>query len=125
MSDDGHWLLAPNLRAPREARQLLRDWAAGRGTDGEAAHILALVATELVTNAVVHARGPVGLSVRADPDAVTVLVTDAGEGRLRPHTEHGSAPNGRGLTIVRALALEWGVHRRPGGKTVWARVPIG
>ncbi|SDP40998.1 Anti-sigma regulatory factor (Ser/Thr protein kinase) [Pedococcus dokdonensis] len=125
MTDVEHWLLAPDLTAPRHARRVLREWAARRGTAISDPHTVALVATELVTNAVLHARGPVGLSISIDNQNITLRVTDAGNGHLRPSPGDDGAPTGRGLTIVRALAVDWGVHRRPGGKTVWARVPLG
>ncbi len=121
MNIDAPWVLAPDRKAPRAARRCVERWAVQRGVDSEDSHSLLLVTSEMVTNAVTHAAGPVGLSVHAGPDTVTVRVTDAGHRDLqRPPRQPGST-GGRGLSIVRALSLAWGVNRRPGGKTVWAR----
>jgi anti-sigma regulatory factor (Ser/Thr protein kinase) len=88
-----------------------------------------LVASELVSNAVVHTPADLvddGLDVGWDvrPDCVLIQVIDPSPDlpRRRPTTE--SDTRGRGLSIVAALALDWGVRRTPAGKQVWARVPI-
>ena len=88
-----------------------------------------LVASELVSNAVMHtASNQVNdeLDVLWDvhPDSVLVRVIDASTDlpRARPSTPRDT--RGRGLAIVAALALDWGVRRTASGKQVWARVPI-
>ncbi len=124
MSTDAHWLLPPDPTAPRDARRLVEEWAAHRGVGGGVSHDLLLVTSELVTNAVVHARGPVGLSVRSGQDTVTVRVTDAGSKDLAQASTHPGSTTWRGLTIVRNLSSAWGVRRRRRGKTVWATLPV-
>ena len=85
-----------------------------------------LVASELVGNAVVHAAGSGDLGVAWDVqgDAVVVRVNDGSVEQPRPRDADDSATNGRGLAIVAAIALEWGVDRADPGKQVWARVPV-
>lgn len=87
--------------------------------DGRAA----LVASELVTNAVVHSQSPLQFGVRTDPDWLCIEVTDA-DGNIpvkQPSSPEGVS--GRGLALVEALAEDWGVAPQPGGgKTVWARI---
>ena len=87
-----------------------------------------LVASELVSNAVRHA-DPVEDHVvdvlwDLEPAAVVIQVED-GSSRT-PHKRQSAElqPDGRGLTIVEALAADWGVDRTERGKRVWARVPI-
>jgi anti-sigma regulatory factor (Ser/Thr protein kinase) len=89
---------------------------------------VALVASELVGNAVRHTEhGPDGdLDVAWTVTTTTVLVSvsdaSAAEPRMRIPTTN--EPAGRGLSIVDALASKWGVERLRHGKRVWARVPI-
>jgi anti-sigma regulatory factor (Ser/Thr protein kinase) len=80
----------------------------------------ALLVSELVTNAVVHARPPIDFTVELDGQLVRMTVVDGDPSRpqLRrrrsPHVNHG-----RGLQIVDAMAAAWGVELVPGGKAVW------
>jgi anti-sigma regulatory factor (Ser/Thr protein kinase) len=89
------------------------------------------VAAELVGNAVRHA-GPlpggvvrVAWRIREHPGGRTVeiRVTDGGAAQV-PQPRH-AAPDeldGRGLTIVAALAERWGVDRDGLGQSVWAEL---
>lgn len=81
----------------------------------------ALLTSELVTNAIRHAQGPLTIEVVADTTTATVKVIDGDRWRL-PVIRRGqssSALDGRGLTIVDRLAAEWGVEVGDAGKTVW------
>jgi anti-sigma regulatory factor (Ser/Thr protein kinase) len=90
---------------------------------------VAVVVAELVGNAVRHARplpgGVLRVAWRLRPspwgDAVEVRVTDGGaDGVPRLRTVDRDAGDGRGLTIVAALADRWGVDRDGLGQSVWA-----
>ena len=84
-----------------------------------------LLADELVTNAVVHARTPVRLRLELRGDLLHIAVHDASPRLLRlvPHEPEGET--GRGLRMVEQLATSWGVHRRPDeGKVVWASLRL-
>jgi two-component sensor histidine kinase len=87
-----------------------------------------LVASELVGNAVLHAAASYDqeLDVRWDveSDSVTVQVVDGSADLPRQRSTNESETGGRGLAIVAALAVDWGVRRNERGKQVWARVPI-
>jgi anti-sigma regulatory factor (Ser/Thr protein kinase) len=91
---------------------------------------LALVVSELVTNAVVHADAAVGdpvrLQVRARSGRARVEVSDCGRGFDKPASISPDplAVGGQGLLIVDALSEAWGVVRGPGGCTVWCEVPV-
>ena len=88
-----------------------------------------LVASELVSNAMVHAdtRTDEELDVTWDvqPDYVLVKVVDASPDLPMRRSTNDTDTRGRGLSIVAALALDWGVRRTTSGKQVWARVPTG
>ena len=84
----------------------------------ERAGDLALVVSELVTNAVVHGRGAISLTVRVDSDGVYGEVVDEGGGFEREVRERGPDDvSGRGLHIVDAMSNRWGVHE--GTTHVW------
>jgi anti-sigma regulatory factor (Ser/Thr protein kinase) len=90
-----------------------------------------IVLAELVGNAVRHAQPLPGdvlrvawrLSPFPDGEAVEVRVTDGGAvGLPRIRTVDADAGDGRGLTIVAALADRWGVDRDGLGQSVWAEL---
>lgn len=104
----------------------------------EASEDVACVVAELAANAVVHGRVPgrdfeLALICPAPGgDGVLVEVTDT-RGEATPPLVAPAPPgpweeSGRGLLMVAALALAWGVRPRGAGtpgKTVWARCATG
>ena len=112
-----------HLRLPRHdsaagiARKALNDRfidELGRERAGD----LALVVSELVTNAVAHGQGAISLAVRVEGDRVLGEVVDEGGGFEREVRERGPDDvSGRGLHIVDALSSRWGVHE--GTTHVW------
>lgn len=84
-----------------------------------------IVASELVSNAIRHARplgdGNLRVHWKVKGGVVEVEVTDGGSDTTpRPAPRTIWAPSGRGLRIVRSLAHEWGVTEERNGRTVWA-----
>jgi anti-sigma regulatory factor (Ser/Thr protein kinase) len=85
----------------------------------------ALVVSELLSNAIRHARPLPGCSLQVAWDvgngAVEVAVSDGGA-PTRPYQAHASVSSigGRGLDIVEYLARTWGVRTDDSGLTVWA-----
>lgn len=112
------WRLSATARSVPEARRLvastLHDW----GYEGlvETARLLT---SELVTNAVLHARTEMTITVEETDDTVRISVTD--ESPVPPSLRHHSttATTGRGLRLLDQLAREWSVDASNGGKTVW------
>ena len=84
-----------------------------------------MVASELLTNAVRHARplsdGTIRVRWKIRGDVVEVEVTDGGgESVPRPAPRTVWLSSGRGLRIVRSIAHEWGVTEDRTGNVVWA-----
>ena len=87
----------------------------------DAAMVLRLVVSELVTNAVLHAATPFSVSLSRDDGALRLVVTDGLQVPLpAPAPRLPTQPNGRGLCIVERLSTEWGVDPGTDGKAVWA-----
>ena len=80
----------------------------------------ALIVSELVTNAVLHATSHFDITVRTAPSEVRLDVTDWGPGDPAMRSEEATALGGRGLRIVNELARKWGWNREGPAKTVWA-----
>ena len=83
----------------------------------------ALLVTELATNAIRHASSPFRVSVTRRPDAVRISVEDLGsdEPHLRPADLERLG--GRGVVLVDAMSLAWGVEPAAAGKVVWCELP--
>ncbi|MFC6286315.1 MEDS domain-containing protein [Nocardioides sp. GCM10027113] len=95
------------LRAWRE------DHLAGDGT---------LIASELATNAVLHARSPFRVSIDRGVGVVCVSVQDTSAGEATQRDAQQDAADGRGMAIVEALARRWGCDSLPSGKVIWAEL---
>jgi anti-sigma regulatory factor (Ser/Thr protein kinase) len=78
-----------------------------------------LLVSELVTNAVLHARTTITLQVQEAGGGVRVRVADASHRGPRQRDYSDEATTGRGLTLVEALASAWGTEPTERGKTVW------
>jgi anti-sigma regulatory factor (Ser/Thr protein kinase) len=84
-----------------------------------------MVASELLTNAVRHARplsdGTIRVRWKIRAEVVEVEVTDGGGATVpKPAPRTVWLSSGRGLRIVRSLAHEWGVTEDRTGNVVWA-----
>ena len=107
------------------ARQRLAADLTAAGIFAGAVGDAVLVVSELLSNAIRHARPLPGSSVQVawalDDDAVEVAVSDGGAvTRPTPAQATVSSLGGRGLDIVDYLARTWGVRSDDYGLTVWA-----
>lgn len=91
--------------------------------DADVLDTVALLVSETVTNAVLHARSDIEVTATVGPDHVRVAVRDASALMPIPRHYDEEALTGRGLGLVEMLASEYGVESEPGaGKAVWFTV---
>ena len=98
-------------------RNLCQEWGAAAVCD-----VAELLSSELVTNAVLHARSTVELEAAYDDASmlrIDVYDRSPGEVDQTPKPPSESAEGGRGLAIVARLASRWGVDPLSQGKRVW------
>jgi anti-sigma regulatory factor (Ser/Thr protein kinase) len=112
----------PSPGAPQAARRFVEEALRGWGHGDTVIDDARLLLSELVTNAVTHARSPVSVTLRARGSALRLAVRDESPAEPTPRPVAPEADAGRGLQIVAALAKEWGVLATRGGKTVWAEL---
>jgi hypothetical protein len=106
----------------RDAWHDLREWLPARCGPSASEDALLLTA-ELVTNAVVHTRSAeVAVRARCDGRTLLVAVDDEDSGPPASDGCSGGAIGG-GLTLLEALALQWGWEPLIKGKRVWFEVP--
>ncbi len=92
------------------------------------ADVAVLLASELATNAVRHARSPVTVWLGRRPDRIVLSVEDDSREPATVRHPRLMDEGGRGLELVDALADSWGEKEMPAGKLVWAEIrtsPIG
>jgi anti-sigma regulatory factor (Ser/Thr protein kinase) len=114
--------LPPEPTSPGVARRFVADCLAR--LDGAPTDVVALLVSELVTNAVLHARTPMTVTVNVGDDAVRVEVQDGSPALPTLRQYDRRAPTGRGLQMVERLAGRWGVDAGDGSKTVWFELAL-
>lgn len=112
------------------ARELV---TAALGRDDPLYDDVALLTSELATNAILHTRSGSGgsftVSVTSSETGVRVFVVDGGsDGPPCVCRTSTQSTGGRGLPLIEALSHRWGFTREAGSTTVWfellrARVP--
>ena len=115
--------LPPEPSSATRARTIAREQLEA-SCSSDAIEVIALLVTELVTNAILHARTPLRLVIEAHPDRVRVCVEDSSPQRPEVHHYGTDAVTGRGLALVEQLASSWGVDTTPTGKVVWCEITI-
>ena len=100
--------------ARRFLRRTLEAWGSSSMTD-----TATLLASELVTNAILHARCAPDVVIRLDGPRLRVEVHDTSH--VAPaRKQYGLyAATGRGIGLVDELSADWGVTPQAGGKSVW------
>ncbi|WP_267243421.1 SpoIIE family protein phosphatase [Streptomyces sp. PR69] len=100
--------------ARAEAGRQIREW----GLD-EHAFTTELVVSELVTNAIRYAGGPIQVRLIRDR---TLICEVSDTGHTSPHLRRAGSEDegGRGLFLIAQLTQQWGTRYTPTGKTIWA-----
>ncbi|MFF3871295.1 SpoIIE family protein phosphatase [Streptomyces sp. NPDC001978] len=112
------WTLRGDQSAVRTARTLaarqLTEWGLEDLQDATK-----LIVSELVTNAIRHGTGQIGLRLIRH-QVLTCEVSDTDAFAPRPCRARTTDENGRGLFLVTKLSRRWGSRSISGGKVVWA-----
>jgi GAF domain-containing protein/anti-sigma regulatory factor (Ser/Thr protein kinase) len=109
-----------------ESTPTARHWITERLRDLplEVSECAALLTSELVTNAVLHAATPFTVTLHLMADRIRVDVADGNPVAPSVKDYATDAATGRGLTLFNTLASDWGVQPVIGGKIVWFELPV-
>lgn len=112
----------PEVFAPARVRsfvsEMLRIW--GCDVDENAS----LLASELVSNVVLHAGTDMKVRLRLDPPILVVEVEDGSSALPEPLAISTESERGRGLVLIEGLSQRWGARRSSTGKTVWFELAL-
>ncbi|GHB73928.1 hypothetical protein GCM10010377_75470 [Streptomyces viridiviolaceus] len=116
------WEFAADPTVVATARQAVTRQLAAWGLE-DVAFTTELIVSELITNAVRYAGGPVGLRLIRE-NALVCEVTDPSNTQPRLRRARWSDEGGRGLFLVAQLTSRWGSRYGRQGKTIWAEQPL-
>ncbi|WP_189320869.1 ATP-binding protein [Streptomyces flaveus] len=120
------WTFPADPGSVRTARTVVRSQLRAWGLES-LGDVTALLVSELVTNALRHATGPIGVRLvhpAEPPGGLLVEVSDP-----LPDLPHERAPRpedegGRGLQLVACSSRRWGMRPGATGKTVWFELAL-
>ena len=118
MTDPATLMLPHDSTAPGLARAFVRSWLASRQLE-TLLDSAVLLTSEVVTNAVLHATGPIELHLDHLGDGARVAVADTSPIGPRRRRHSDRATTGRGLQLIDDVAGDWGWDAAPNGKRVW------
>jgi serine phosphatase RsbU (regulator of sigma subunit)/anti-sigma regulatory factor (Ser/Thr protein kinase) len=117
----------PDPTSIAAARRYVRGSLLGWDVDEDLRDDLMVIASELATNAVVHAGTAFEVSCAHLGGAIRLQVRDGYPARGLPAVlpaRDPSRPSGRGLTLCASLSSAWGVEYTPTSKTVWCQLDL-
>ncbi|WP_405744205.1 ATP-binding protein [Streptomyces sp. NBC_01525] len=117
------WSFPAEPGAVRTARATVRTTLADWGLES-VADIAVLLVSELVTNSLTYASGPIGVRLEQLGGGLLVEVSDP---LPDPPLERAAEPDdegGRGLQLVARASRRWGARRGKSGKTVWFELSV-
>ncbi|NEE60836.1 ATP-binding protein, partial [Streptomyces sp. SID8455] len=113
------------------ARHAVRDALDCWGLDAAVGDTTVLLVSELVTNSLRYASGPIGVRLErshpSTPGDGSGLLVEVSDPLPDPPTERSAGPDdegGRGLQLVACSARRWGTRRGKSGKTVWFELAL-
>lgn len=124
--DVAEWTFPADPGVVRAARAVVREQLRAWSLD-VLGDVAVLLVSELVTNALRHATGPIGVRlVRASeaPGALLVEVSDPLSDPPRGRAARPDDETGRGLQLVANSARRWGTRPGETGKTVWFELTV-
>ncbi|WP_338700124.1 ATP-binding protein [Streptomyces sp. Q6] len=131
--DSAEWAFPADPGAVRKARAAVRAQLAGWHLD-ELTDVTALLVSELVTNSLCHASGPIGVRLVRRTGPRAALLVEVSDPLPDPPRARAAAPDdegGRGLQLVADSSRRWGTRPAPrdgrcgaGGKTVWFELAL-
>ena len=114
--------LPRNPSSVATARRFIEARAAAWSFPAPAGEQLVLIGSELVTNAVLHARTELTLTLERRGDRVRISVKDRSQAPATLRHYRADALTGRGLGVVATLSDSWGISAAADGKVVWAEL---
>ncbi|WP_344328886.1 SpoIIE family protein phosphatase [Streptomyces macrosporus] len=116
------WAFPAETLAVRRARDAVRKTLHDWGLDALVDDTVLLV-SELVTNSLRHAHGPIGVRM-VRGSSLLVEVSDPLPAPPRERAAGVDDEGGRGIQLVARGARRWGTRHGPIGKTVWFELPL-
>ncbi|MFE0381937.1 SpoIIE family protein phosphatase [Streptomyces inhibens] len=112
------WEIPSEPAAVAAARANITEQVARWGLE-EAVFSTELIVSELITNAILYASGPIRVRLLYDR---TLICEVSDTGSTAPHLRYAAVEDegGRGLFLVAQLAQHWGTRYTPEGKIIWA-----
>ncbi|MFF2536047.1 SpoIIE family protein phosphatase [Streptomyces cyaneofuscatus] len=120
--DTETWEFPADVSVAAAARKAAAGQLAAWGLD-ELSFTTELVVSELVTNAVRYAGGPIGLRLIRG-DVLVCEVNDPSNTQPRLRRARWSDEGGRGLFLIAQLTTRWGSRYTRSGKTIWTEQPL-
>ncbi|MFB7365928.1 SpoIIE family protein phosphatase [Streptomyces hydrogenans] len=116
------WEFPADASVVAAARKAAAGQLAAWGLD-EVSFTTELVVSELVTNAVRYAGGPIGMRLIRG-DVLVCEVNDPSNTQPRLRRARWSDEGGRGLFLIAQLTTRWGSRYTRSGKTIWTEQPL-
>ncbi|MGW3425171.1 ATP-binding protein [Streptomyces phaeochromogenes] len=124
--DIAEWTFPADPGAVRTARTVVRGQLHAWDLDS-LADVTALLVSELVTNSLRHATGPIGVRLVRPSEPMDVLLVEVSDPLPDPPRERDAEPedeSGRGLQLVANSSRRWGTRPGGKGKTVWFELAL-
>ncbi|MCB5166901.1 ATP-binding protein [Streptomyces bambusae] len=131
-ADSAEWAFPAEPGAVRTARHAVRGALRSWGLDA-VVDVTVLLVSELVTNSLRYASGPIGVRLVRQNSATDhtehgpALLVEVSDPLPDPPRERVAAPDdegGRGLHLVAVSAQRWGTRHGKTGKTVWFELAL-
>ncbi|MEU9295798.1 ATP-binding protein [Streptomyces sp. NPDC048266] len=131
--DRAEWNFPAEADAVRTARHAVRETLRAWELDTALVDVTVLLVSELVTNSLRYASGPIGVRLvrtrpeGADPAHPPALLVEVSDPLPDPPTERAPGPEdegGRGLNLVACSTRRWGTRKGRAGKTVWFELAL-